>query len=35
MTSALTARISEQHANTVRALSARLPGAARRSAAIV
>ena len=34
MTSALTARISEQHANTVRALSARLPGAARRSAAI-
>jgi Fe-S cluster assembly protein SufD len=34
MTSALTARISEQHANTVRALSARLPGAARRRAAI-
>ena len=34
MTSALTARISEQHANTVRALSARLPGAARRSAAL-
>jgi Fe-S cluster assembly protein SufD len=34
MTSALTARISAQHANTVRALSARLPGAARRSAAL-
>ena len=34
MSSSITARIAEQHANTVRALSARLPGAARRSAAI-
>jgi Fe-S cluster assembly protein SufD len=30
----LTARIAEQHASTVRALSAHLPGAARRSAAM-
>ena len=34
MSSPLTARIAEQHASTVRALSARLPGAARRRAAM-
>lgn len=34
MSNLLTARIAEQHASAVRALSARLPGAARRSAAM-
>jgi hypothetical protein len=34
MSSPLTARIVEQHASTVRALAARLPGAARRRAAM-
>jgi Fe-S cluster assembly protein SufD len=34
MSTPLTARIAEQHASSVRALAARLPGAARRSAAM-